>query len=586
MLVPAQDHYAPRVASAKQSKRALALYDQIKDATGDLPAAVRGATIRRIVADTDMSLSTVQRHVKHYNQHGLEGLMRKQPSNAGKRRCAISMKFDKVFIGRGYSPELLPQLSDFLDQTLKGLWKGRAADSGENDVANLASFLLWEKCEELKVPMELELCKLGIQRVRKHRRYSIVNTRDTDAKAFRNSLPCIVRDWASLAPMALVVADVKHLDVLVTRENGAKAYPKMIGFMDGGTGRIFTYFVLCPERRSITQKLVIEAFIAMCNEPSWGLPRQLYLDNGSEFGGLDRIVPSIALLNGKCGREIIHAQPYNAQAKPIEPLFARLDRYCFGSMPGYTGGDRVNKKTQNDGKEPDAWEGTFESFVSVAGGLMEYYHQRHIGGQWGNCSPNEIFQAKIDGGWRPILADKRALALAFCDRKTVALRKDGVRHKSITFWHPEFAFMPGQTKIELLLPYREGVPPIAMLSTGPALLSENMPYLANDLAGAAASQARKQDYKRMVGRMDKEVDAIDPIKAKLRMAESAEKPQIPGRTRFLDQGATIHDLYGTARLIEQTPETETNSDDAAAARRQKEKARTERLLRARNHANK
>ncbi|MEZ5743419.1 MAG: helix-turn-helix domain-containing protein [Sphingomonadaceae bacterium] len=572
------ESYSPRVATSDEANRALALYDQIAPATGELTPTQRGAAIREIVKRTGMALRTVQRHVKAYNAHGLEGLMRKRPSTAGEARCAVSIAFDRAFIAAGHSPALLPDLGDHVDQVLKGLWKSRAADAGENDVRQLADFLLWERCAEIGAAMPKHACKIGRRRVRQWRHYSIVNMRNNDAKAFRNTLPAITRDWTGLDPMQIVVADVKHLDVMVTRENGAKAYPKLIGFMDGGTGRIFSYLVLCPERRSITQKLVIEAFIAMANDHDWGLPRQLYLDNGSEFGGLDRIIPALALINGEDGREIVRAQPYNAQAKPIEGLFARLDRYCFSSLPGYTGGDRTNKKTQNDGREPDAWTGTWESFVATVGGLIDYYHQREIGGQWQGRSPNQLFAEKIGRGWRPIHAKPFALEIAFCERKTVKLSKFGLRHAKVRYWHPEFAALPGRSELELLLPWREGEEPIAMLPNGrPVKLTEDYPYPANDFSGGADTGRRKQSYKRAVARPDDELEAIDPTEVKLRMARDASKPAIPGRPRYLDQGASIHELAPAGRLIENNPTPEI---DEAARQREAEKRRTERLIRA------
>lgn len=581
-LPPQPDEYAPRVATSEEARRALELYEKIKPATeAVLTKAQRGQAIREIVQTTGLPLRTVQRQVKSYRLHGLEGLMRKRPANAGETRCAVSMKFDRAFIAAGHAPDVLPELTEFIDRAVAGLWKGRCDDGGETEVRELAAFLLFERCEELGVPMPLSACQtIGKRRIRQLRHFRIVNTRNNDAKAFRNTLPAITRDWTGLSPMQMVIADVKHLDVQVTREDGSKAYPKLIGFMDGGTGRIFMYLVLCPHRRSITQKLVIEAFIAMCRDPHWGMPRQLYLDNGSEFGGLDRIAPAIALLNKERGREIIRAQPYNAQAKPIEPLFARLDRYCFSSLPGYTGGDRVNKKTQNDGREPDAWTGDWDSFCETVGGLVSYYHQRKVGGQWGGRSPNEVFQEKIDAGWRPVLPRDFDLEIACCERKTVKLSKFGVRYNSVRYWHPQFSELPGQTEIELLLPWREGVDPIALLPSGPAKLTEDFPYPANDISGAAEAGRRKQSYKRAVARLDGDAETIDPVQVKLRMAKHASTPMIPGRPQFLDMGASIHELASAGCLIEHQPQVQA---DERARRRELEKRRTERLERAQRH---
>lgn len=570
--------YVPRVASAAQGRRALALFEKIKSATGDLTSDQRGEAIRKIVEQTGMPLRTVQRHVGEYNKHGLEGLMRKRPGNAGELRCAVSAKFDRAFIAAGHPPHLLQELGPFVDQQIAGLWKSREADAGENDLRQLAGFLLWERCNELGITLPLDVCQMiGRRRIRSLRHFRVVNTRNNDAKSFRDLLPTIPRDWTPLDPMRLVVADVKHLDVLFCRPDGTAVYPKLIAFMDGGVGRIFPYLVLCPLRRSINQELVIEAFIAMCLDKEWGFPRQLYLDNGKEFGGLFKIIPAISLLNAQEGREIIKAKPYNAQAKPIEALFARLDRYCFSSMPGYTGGDRQKKKTQNDGKLPEPFEGTWEEFTQTVAGLIEYYHQRSIGGQWGGRSPNQWLQAKVNEGWKPTHPQQFALEMAFCERKTVKLGKHGIRYNAKRYWHPQFAALPGRGEIELLIPWRKDLDPIALLPTGPARLSEDMPFAANDTAGAIESGRRQQAYRRSTARLDRDAPTVDPVSVKLRMARHGDKIAIPGRRRFLDQGADIHELHRASRLLEQSPQLEI---DQAARAREIEKRRTERLKRA------
>lgn len=421
--------HVPRIATKEQGKRALEIFKQIEPATHDgLTAKERGAAVQAIVKATSLPRKTVYNYLQRYRSHGLEGLMRKRPFDAGQARVGVSVQFDRAWLAAGHPEDFLSELSDFVDLTLKGLWKGRAASSGENDIAQVAGFRLFERCTELEKPMALECCIIGRRRVRRWRHFKVVDMRNNDARAFRNSLPTIRRDWTGFAPMECVITDVKHLDVLVTRDDGRPAYPKLIAFMDAGTGRCFPYLVLCPERKSINQGLVIEAFIAMCHHKNWGYPRQLYLDNGSEFGGLDKIIPALSLLNRDEGREIIRAQPYNANAKPVEALFARLDRYCFSNIPGYTGPDRTNKKTQNDGREPLPWGDTWESFTHLVGGLIAYYHTRPIGGQWQGKSCNQTFAEKVSGGWRPTFPRPMALEIAFCDRKTVMVRGGVIKH--------------------------------------------------------------------------------------------------------------------------------------------------------------
>lgn len=574
-------HYAPRVATEEEGSRALKIFDKIKIATGPLSPAARGAAVKQVHEQTGMPLRTVWRYVRRYNRHGLEGLMRCKPKNAGERRCAVSMTFDKAFVAAGHSPDLLPDLAAFVEKTVAGLWAGRAYLMGENRIQELAEDELHEHCRSLGVPVSMASCKIGRRRIRERRDHEIVAKRDYDAKAFANLLPSIVRNSTSCAPMEVVFADVKHFDVMITRENGKPVYPKLIAFMDAGTQRIFPYFVMCPERRQINQRLVIEALIEMCKDESWGLPKRLYLDNGSEFGGLDRIMPIISLINNEDGRGIIRAEPYNAKAKQIEGLFGRLDRTCFSSMPGYTGPDRTDKKTQNVGREPVPWQGSFDDFVEHCGMLIETYHRRKIGGQWRDRSPYEILQSKIDDGWRPVFAERFALELAFCDRKRVRLYRDGVKYKGVRYTHPGFIELPGQKFVDLLIPYREGEAPVALLPTGWARLSENYPYHLLDREGAVAAKVLRKAYTRAVARKRNEAPPIDPERALRRIAERTEAPTIPGRRRVLDTGEGSNVLsFPAGQIIDQSTRDANDDFDAAARRRAMERRRTVRLERA------
>jgi hypothetical protein len=316
----------------------------------------------------------------------------------------------------------------------------------------------------------------------------------------------------------------------------------MIGFMDAGTGRIFPYLVLCPHRRSITQELVIEAFCAMAADPHWGFPNTLYLDNGSEFGGLDRIVPALRLVNNDAGRELVRAKPYNAAAKPIEPLFARLDRYVFSALPGYTGPDRQKKKTQNIGRDPEPWPGTWEQFSDTVGGLIAYYHGRLVKGQW-NASPNDVFRAKLHAGWRPIHPRPLALEMAFADRVQLKLSKQGIRVRGERFTHTELARVPIGTSLDVIVPWRKGCAPIVMIDDlGPVQLVPDYAFPAASAEGAREAARRKQSYQRSVAALANEGPTVDPIDIKLRIAKRQDGIVIPGRTQFLDQGATVLDM--------------------------------------------
>ena len=197
------------------------------------------------------SIRTLQRWIAQFEAHGIEGLARKKPSDAGRSRIIVSEKFDQAFLAAGYDAAILPELSDHADLMIRSLWATRAADAGAPDLGKLAEHLLLEECERRGLDLPRSAFSLGKHRVLKWRPFEKINMMKTDAKRFKDELPRITRDWTGYAPMEIVVIDVKHLDVIVKRADGSTAWPKMVGFMDAGTGRIFPHFVLCEQRRSI-----------------------------------------------------------------------------------------------------------------------------------------------------------------------------------------------------------------------------------------------------------------------------------------------------------------------------------------------
>ncbi|QJP12373.1 hypothetical protein G3545_01055 [Starkeya sp. ORNL1] len=84
--------------------------------------------------------------------------------------------------------------------------------------------------------------------------------------------------------MQLVVGDVHHLDMVMLREDGSEAWPKAIAWLDQATNRIRLDLLLLGKGEGIRNADVIASFIRMTQDPAWGMPRGLYLDNESEYG--------------------------------------------------------------------------------------------------------------------------------------------------------------------------------------------------------------------------------------------------------------------------------------------------------------
>ncbi len=349
--------------------------------------------------------------------------------------------------------------------------------------------------------------------------------------------------------MKRVVGDVKHLDVIVRRPDGTLAWPKIVAFLDTGTNRIFVHPVLLDQGEGVRQEHVIEAFLAMVCDPDWGFPKGLYLDNGAEFAALTKIQGALGAINEPGARTIIFAQPYNASAKPIESMFARLDRYVFSLLPGYAGPNRMAKKTQRVGKAPEAFPGDWDEFCSVVTGLIADHNTRPIGGLWRDRSPRDWLDAKRAEGWRPATVDPIVLDAAFCDHDSRRIDRGILKIRSQRFHHPDISALPGRTAVDIALPWRRDANPLVRVPGGHWVrLMPDIPYPANWTEGARETGRRQKAQSRYVSRLAREAPKLDPIEIKLRsMARATTLPPSGRPSHGLDLGAQAEHLADALR---------------------------------------
>jgi hypothetical protein len=237
----------PRTGAPRQEARVEARFCAISSALALSPGSpARARELSTAGTAVGRDTRTLYRWLKRYEQHGLAGLANTRPRNAGEPRVIVSRAFDQAVRRLGVAKVILKAIGDDLDRSLKGLWASRAEAAGWREIRNLAQFLLKEACEARRLELPPEVLRLSRRRVEALSRFRVVNQRKNDRKAFDDAKPRIRRDWTALAAMERIVADVKHLDVIVRRPDGSLAWPKIVAFLDGwssatataiGTGR-------------------------------------------------------------------------------------------------------------------------------------------------------------------------------------------------------------------------------------------------------------------------------------------------------------------------------------------------------------
>ena len=512
-------------------------------------SAERSEAVAHAASRTGRSVRTLYRWIRAYEVRGVRGLCSLRPSNSGQRRVTVSRAFDRAALSANIDPLLLEELGAELERSLKGLWASRAEAAGWREIRRLAQTLLSETCESKALSLPSEAFHLSRRRVEKFAPFRVVNQRRNDRKAFDDAKPRIRRDWTGLAPMERVVGDVKHLDVIVRRPDGTLAWPKIVAFLDAGTNRIFVHPVLLDQGEGVRQEHVIEAFLAIVCDPDWGFPRGLYLDNGAEFAALTRIQGALGAINEPGARTIIFAQPYNASAKPIESMFARLDRYVFSLIPGYAGPNRMAKKTQRVGKAPEAFPGDWDEFCSIVTGLIADHNARPIGGLWRDRPPRDWLDAKRAEGWRPATVDPVTLDAAFCDHDSRRIDRGILKIRGQRFHHPEISALPGRTAVDIALPWRRAAHPLARVPGGPWVrLLPDVPHPARWIEGARETGRRQKAQSRAVAQLSREAPKLDPIEIKLRsVARATTLPPSGKPSHGLDLGAQAEHLADALR---------------------------------------
>lgn len=515
----------------------------------------RAAAVDNAAARAGVSVRTVERWAADYERSGISGLCRRKPANAGQARVVVSRPFDKAFRAAGYPEAELAELGRAVEASLKGLWASRAEIAGWAQVQGHAEFMLLEACEAAGFALAPAALRLSRRHVERFAAFRIVNVMRTDRKRFDDNKPRIRRDWTGVAPMDCVIADVHPVDVYLNRPDGSLVTAKMIGFQDGGTGRIFHHLVMLAKGEGVRQEHITEAFLRMVAHPEWGFPRQLYLDNGSEFKHLTKLKPALELISEPGGRTIIFAKPYNASAKPVENLFGRLERYVFSLLPGYVGGERMKKRIENVGKAPTPYPASFEAFCAQTDLLMLGWGDRPVGGQWGKKSPMHWFADKVEAGWRPSIIDPLVIDCLFSDKETRRVEKGGVvNFKGERWTHPTLASFPARTVVQLALPWRRGEAPLFQAPGEDwAYLSRELSLPADWIEGAHESHRRQKAHAQRIHKMAKAVPALDAAVIAGRLAERSRRIVMPRPDIAIDAGAQLASLAAAKALPPPTP---------------------------------
>lgn len=470
LTLPSSDRYSRRIAEDYALERwkldLIAPALQYRKGSPERGSALREIAGKEVCKKNGKrwkpSVSTLAAWIKALEEGDEKALRRKQRQENAPR-VLISRAWDKAC---PLDSDVKAAIAAHMATQTKSLWAAGAP--GWKRVNQLAGRELLEQCRQAGWnDATLKNCEPGRPFVEKFREFALVALREKNAKRFFDTqVPRIQRHRNGYQPGDIVIGDVHPMDV-VREIDGRMVHARLISWLDVATYDLFVTVVILPPGKGITQADIAASFVDMVQ--AWGLPKQLRLDNGKEykwevmikgFQALAGLVSAFQafhvsvmdkgeaaeLIDGEQFAAISRARPYNAPAKQIEHVFAIVEYLFFSMMTGWIGGDRMNKRTQNIGQDPKAYQGADDDFARDIGICLDLYRNTQ---QKDGSSPNEKRRKAIAEGWKAIQVSRNDLIFAFSETQKAKVKTGGIaiEERGIKAWYRADIIIPliGQT---------------------------------------------------------------------------------------------------------------------------------------------
>ena len=503
-------------------------------------AAGRKRAVTEAARRAGVSERTIYDWLAAHEAGGVGALKRRPREDRGQRKHTISAAWDAWADEAKLDGATKARIAADLERHVRSLWAA-TTELGVRRIALLASDKLAEFTEaagfEGNARRLKTTCKLSLRFVRRDSHYRAVAIYDQDAKQWHDKhRPRIRRTREGQAPMSTVFGDVHHQDVLLPRADGSTFTAKLVAFLDWANNRVFVHPVFPAKGEGVRQEHVIEAYIAMTQDPGWGMPQVLYLDNGKEYGCLDLVADALQLVSQMRAfddvpgvdpavlqrpRPIVKAMPYNAAAKPIEPAFKALERGFFSLLPGWVGGDRMAKKTANMGREPIPYLHGEAVFLADLQECIATYHATPQTGALRGRTPNEAFNEAVDAGWQRIDIARGALLAAFGRDEFRTVLQGGFSYGARTYTHPAIQALPAGTRLHLRIPICGGLDEIPVMDESGGfrcMAVADCCYDVLDTEGARDSGRRVATARAGVAALRADTDPVDVLGAEVARA--------------------------------------------------------------------
>ncbi|MBS4034257.1 MAG: hypothetical protein KGZ85_07335, partial [Ignavibacterium sp.] len=471
--------------------------------------------------------NTIRRWLSEYENKGLTAICRKRRTDSGQSRVIISRAWDNEVKKLGLTDNEIQKMAVSLKRHIASLWRSGTPSVPTiqlNALPFAVNQIMQKGCTLSKEELT-HICELPQKLIQRESHYKAVNTyRQDAARSAAIQTPRIKRSRDHLKPMEWVAGDVHHIDIAFKRDDGSNCTIKAVAWLDLATNRAFITPFLMPKGEMIRREHVIESFVSMCEHSNWGVPTKLYLDRGGEYNwgefveDLCRLKRSIEIhdlhdLDEEDSTGVQRSRAYNPQSKVIETLFAALEKSIFSQIQGYIGGNRMQKKTENQGKSPKPYDGDLESFKATLHTVLAYYHHKKQNGHLKGKSPNQAFEESINAGWKSLLLDSSELEVAFCKKVFREVRAGGVfMWDNQEYRHDALIAMAGNRKVLVGAPlfgnknrlylWNEEEEPIGLAEPVKS-------FSFDDIKGSGEQKRQNSVLNKQIRQMESDTDKLD-----------------------------------------------------------------------------
>jgi hypothetical protein len=484
-----------------------------------------------------LSRSTLYKWIERFELYGVHGLTSKVRRDKGEKKVFISRAWtNAVPFDDGQKATIEHDLKQHVRALLKkntslGWCQVLTAEKLE-EISNAYGYSAPEarRAEIFTIPRTFVDQEVAAKAVARHK---------FDRKASVDDQPRIRRTTAKLQPMEVVVMDVHHLDIYVARADGSYSTPKLIAFHDIATGRVFCEIIQFDNRGGVRNADIITAFINMCQDPAFGVPQFLYVDNGSEYGFADDLEDALKLgskvigFNGRQERNrVIRSIAYNAAAKQVEGFFGKFEQHYLKHIQGWRGGEPMNPKQPKLGKLHAPYPHGFETFCEEVYGYLKAYENMPQQGGLAGKSPAMAFKRHVDTGWAATMLDPDQLLTVFTRPVIRDVRQHGVEMRS-TYWTCDGLLTYFGRKVIVHVPKYHGFAELLITDEhgaeiGVAVSDQQFDVL--DERGAKESARRKSIRNKTLTAIDKSIPDIDAGAAIIAYGEK-QPPVIPNEPK-------------------------------------------------------